>query len=238
MSEHLPNAATAEKSAFAVSLDLFRTDLFRFAARRTRNREDAEDITQQTMLQALRGLSGFRGLNLRAWMFSIARNLVTDRFREQDRAEIVSLDELPEECLGRGPQHIRSICECRERLNHCLACFALRAGLEEQIALLLSDVHGLPDKISAARLDMSVSGFKWLLHQARIRLHRHAGGTCPLVGKTGRAAFCAGAPGAQPGGERSVDRWAGESSRPYLSGLNEGALEQLRDELLRDLGVN
>jgi RNA polymerase sigma-70 factor (ECF subfamily) len=232
------DAAIASESSFADSLSPFRTDLFRFAARRTHNREDAEDITQQTLLQALRGLPGFRGLQLRAWLFSIARNLVNDRFREQERAEVVSLDELPEECLSRGPQQVRSICECRERLQHCFACFALQAGLEEQVALLLADVHGLSDKVSAARMSMPEPGFKWLLHQARRRLHRHAGGTCPLIGKTGSTAPCAAAPGAQPAGEQSVDRRLNGSSRPYRSGLSEGALEQLRRQLVRELGIN
>jgi RNA polymerase sigma-70 factor (ECF subfamily) len=237
MPENRQDAAGTGESAFAVSLDCFRTDLLRFVARRTRNLEDAEDITQQTMLKALRGYSGFRGLHLRGWLFSIARNLVTDRFREQDRAEIVSLEELPEECLGRDTQHVHSICECRERLKHCFACFALQAGLEEQVALLLSDVHGFPDKVSAERMHLPVSGFKWLLHQARNRLHRHAGGTCPLVGKSGREAFCAGAARAQPVGDHSASRPGSGSSRPYRSSLGEGALEQLRQELLGSLGI-
>jgi RNA polymerase sigma-70 factor (ECF subfamily) len=232
MSENRQDAATADEGGFVASLSLFRTDLFRFVARRTRSREDAEDITQQTMLQALRGISGFRGLHLRAWLFSIARHLIIDRFREQSRAEVVSLEELPEEWLGRGPQHVRSVCECRERLRHCFACFAAQAGLEEQVALLLADVHGLPDKVSAARMGMPVSGYKWLLHEARNRLHRHAGGTCPLVGKTGREAFCAGAPVARPVASHPMNG----SSRPHRSGLSEGAIERLRQELLRDLG--
>ena len=232
------NAATASESSFAASLGLFRSDLFRFAARRTRNREDAEDIAQQTLLLALRGLPGFRGLHLRAWLFSIARNLVSDSFREQDRADVLSIDDLPEESLSGGPQQVRSVCECRERLKHCFACFAMQAGLEEQIALLLADVHGLPDKISAARMGMAVSGFKWLLHRARNRLHRHAGGTCPLVAKTGSTAPCAGAPGAQPAGAPPFDRRLNGSSRPCRSGLREGDLARLRDELLGSLGIN
>jgi hypothetical protein len=74
------------------------------------------------------------------------------------------------------------------------------------------------------------------LYQARNRLHRHAGGICPLVGKTGRDAFCAGATGARPIVAQSASPVNG-SPRPYRSNLNEVALEQLRQKLLRSLGI-
>ena len=49
--------------------------LYNFAHWLTRNREDAEDLVQETYLKALRGFASFQpGTNFRAWIFKILRN--------------------------------------------------------------------------------------------------------------------------------------------------------------------
>jgi RNA polymerase sigma-70 factor (ECF subfamily) len=49
--------------------------LYNFAHWLTRNREDAEDLVQETYAKALKGFASFEaGTNFRAWMFRILRN--------------------------------------------------------------------------------------------------------------------------------------------------------------------
>lgn len=49
--------------------------LFNFACWLTRNREEAEDLVQETYVKALRGFGSFQpGTNFRAWIFRILRN--------------------------------------------------------------------------------------------------------------------------------------------------------------------
>ncbi len=49
--------------------------LFNFAHWLTQNREEAEDLVQETYAKALKGFSSFRlGTNFRAWMYRILRN--------------------------------------------------------------------------------------------------------------------------------------------------------------------
>jgi len=49
--------------------------LYNFAHWMTQNREEAEDLVQETYAKALKGFSSFRvGTNFRAWMFRILRN--------------------------------------------------------------------------------------------------------------------------------------------------------------------
>ena len=51
---------------------------------RTRNRDDAEDLTQVTFLRAYRGLSGFRGeAAFSTWLMQIALNVCTTHMRAQ-----------------------------------------------------------------------------------------------------------------------------------------------------------
>ena len=49
--------------------------LYNFAHWLSQNREEAEDLVQETYAKALRGFSSFRpGTNFRAWMYRILRN--------------------------------------------------------------------------------------------------------------------------------------------------------------------
>jgi RNA polymerase sigma-70 factor (ECF subfamily) len=49
--------------------------LYNFAHWLTQNREEAEDLVQETFAKALRGFSSFQlGTNFRAWMYRILRN--------------------------------------------------------------------------------------------------------------------------------------------------------------------
>ena len=49
--------------------------LFNFAQWLTRNREEAEDLVQETYVKGLKGFASFQsGTNFRAWMFRILRN--------------------------------------------------------------------------------------------------------------------------------------------------------------------
>jgi RNA polymerase sigma-70 factor, ECF subfamily len=49
--------------------------LYNFAHWLTQNREEAEDLVQETYLKALRGFASFQsGTNFRAWIFQILRN--------------------------------------------------------------------------------------------------------------------------------------------------------------------
>ena len=58
----------------ALAMPLF-DQLYNFAHWLTRNREEAEDLVQETYAKALKGFSSFQlGTNFRAWMYRILRN--------------------------------------------------------------------------------------------------------------------------------------------------------------------
>jgi RNA polymerase sigma-70 factor (ECF subfamily) len=65
-----PQSATFEELA----MPLF-DQLYNFAHWLAQNREEAEDLVQETYVKALRGFSSFQqGTNFRAWMYRILRN--------------------------------------------------------------------------------------------------------------------------------------------------------------------
>lgn len=82
--------------------------LYNFAHWLTQDRDEAEDLVQETYAKGLRGFQGFQpGTNFRAWMFRILRNtFLTSRTGlkstvplEEDASEIASSDLSPEDLL-------------------------------------------------------------------------------------------------------------------------------------------
>ena len=86
--------------------------LYNFASWLTRNREEAEDLVQETYLKAWQGFSSFQlGTNFRAWMYRILRNaFLTSRTGLQatmtvpldpheDGIELATVTETPESLL-------------------------------------------------------------------------------------------------------------------------------------------
>ncbi|WP_347372559.1 RNA polymerase sigma factor [Aequorivita sp. Q41] len=72
-----------KESILKDSVHQFGTKLFGFIRKRTRNEEDAEDILQDVWYQ----FSNFANVedleNIGAWLYRVARNRVTDRYRKK-----------------------------------------------------------------------------------------------------------------------------------------------------------
>jgi RNA polymerase sigma factor (sigma-70 family) len=79
-----------------------RAPLYRRAMRLTRNRADAENLLQDTMLSAYVGFHRFReGTNLNAWLHRILTNNYIDTYRQTQRQPVVYLRaEITEELVA------------------------------------------------------------------------------------------------------------------------------------------
>lgn len=107
-------AQNGDGEAFACIYDRYLDQIYGFVYAKVRNRELAEDLTSDVFLRALRSLPRFswQGVDLGAWLVTIARNRVTDHFKSartrlehptddvplHDRGA-ASGDELPETAL-------------------------------------------------------------------------------------------------------------------------------------------
>ena len=83
--------------------------LQRGAMRLTNNRQDAEDLLQDTMLLAYAGFGSFHeGTNLTAWMFRIMQNAWISRYRKKHRRPPeVLIDYFTESTLAVEALHVR-----------------------------------------------------------------------------------------------------------------------------------
>lgn len=81
-----------DPDAFAAEVLGFLDPLYATALRLTRNRADAEDLVQDTLVRAFRFSDRFeRGTNLKAWLYTILHNTWRNRRRDASR-EAVEVD--------------------------------------------------------------------------------------------------------------------------------------------------
>ena len=92
--------APALAEAFERLVRRHRSEIFRTVFRLSRNREDAEDLTQITFMNAYTALQrGAQPDAPRAWLHAIARNAGSRRYRQQRLVEVELEDE-----LARSPE--------------------------------------------------------------------------------------------------------------------------------------
>ncbi len=73
---------------FNVQLSTLRPTLKAFTRRFTNNREESNDLVQDTLLKALTYRSKFReDTNLKGWLFTIMRNTFINNYRKNQRAK-------------------------------------------------------------------------------------------------------------------------------------------------------
>ncbi len=75
---------------FQTNLMSLQSNLFNFAMMLTSNRDDANDLLQDTTLKALDNQEKFaEGTNFKGWVFTIMRNIFINNYRRASRAATV-----------------------------------------------------------------------------------------------------------------------------------------------------
>jgi RNA polymerase sigma-70 factor (ECF subfamily) len=149
--------------------DLYREhlrDVYSYCYYRIGNHHDAEDLTEQTFLQAYRHFERARresdGRPLRPWLIRIAHNLAANYHRDRSRRPTAALDNIePVE----HPHGTERVVEGRERMR------AVMAGMEElsddrREALIMRFSLGMSNREIARALGRSDGATKVLIHRA------------------------------------------------------------------------
>jgi RNA polymerase sigma factor (sigma-70 family) len=154
-----------------------RSEIFRTVFRLSRNREDAEDLTQITFLNAYAALQrGAQPEAPRAWLHAIARNAGSRSFRQRRIVEV----ELDDETSSPVGEDVTSVAELQAALA--------QLTLNQRAALLMREVGGLSAREIATRLGISPGAVATLLFRARRALRAELEGTPdwrPLLGGAG-----------------------------------------------------
>lgn len=155
--------------------------LYRTALRLSRNPQDAEDLVQETYLNAFRSLDRFEeGTNLRAWLFRILNNAFISQYRRRKRRPSNSLDDVSDFYLydhlvegGIAPAQENPEREVLNRIGDEAVLAALEAlPVEFRQVELLADVEGFSYREIADILSIPIGTVMSRLYRARRRLQQ------------------------------------------------------------------
>ncbi len=157
--------------------DTFQRDIHAFLRGATRDAETAEDLTQETFVRLLREVrAGRTPDNVRAWLYTVAANLVTSRGRRMVVAERFK-SILADRGVGEDPAHDLVRSERRALVQRGLD----QLPVDARTALLLS-AHGFSGREIARILGRTEGATRSLLTRARIRLRERLMELDPDVG--------------------------------------------------------
>lgn len=146
------------------TIDELNPALFRFALRFVHRPEEAEDLVQETWLNALRGASHFDGRSsLRAWLNGILRRRAVDHFR-RTRPTTPFDDQLADDTVSPLEQ-LDS-----ENAAFLAAAAAADLPLLERTAVMLCDVQDVDRDRAAAQMQISRGHLRVVLHRAHQKL--------------------------------------------------------------------
>jgi RNA polymerase sigma-70 factor (ECF subfamily) len=181
-----PERADAELAALARAGDeaafeeLFRRHRRRvalIAARFFRQRQQVEEIVQESFAKAFFALGEFangRDASFAAWLARISFNVCYDELRRQKRRPEGALEEATEEESVRLRERLRGGPDAEgQAVSRDLATKLLaRLAPEDRLVLVMLDVEGLSAAEIAGLLGWTVSKVKVRAHRARAHLRR------------------------------------------------------------------
>jgi RNA polymerase sigma-70 factor (ECF subfamily) len=143
-----------------------------FVARRVAA-SDVDDVLQDVFVRMQRHLADLRDEErLAPWVFSIARNVVTDHHR---RRREVDGDGAPEPIAEPGEDDALT-----ESLTGCVARFVAELDPDAREAITLVELQGMSQKDAAELLGLSHSGMKSRVQRGRAELRRMFERACAI----------------------------------------------------------
>lgn len=163
-------------TAFENALNTHLNELLNFARSKINNDELAADAVQESLLKALKAQGTVKDeATIRAWLYSILRNTITDLYRKQARNKQENLN--PD--IFYSADEIDTLaCSCMEKLI---------PSLNKDYAFLIRELelNRKPTREIEKRLNLSRNALKVKRYRARIQLKQRLEETCRLCARHG-----------------------------------------------------
>ena len=178
MSDPPPTTAAPTPTPESVFRE-FAPRIYHLARRMLGNDADAEDVTQDVLVQVIRKLDTFRGdAQLATWLHRVTVNAALafrqKRANRQKRETTEAADDVLEAAPVGGPVKRWNVGPDEPVLATEQAAVIERAIAELpgpfRDVYVLADVEGLPNQEIADMLGMSIPAVKSRLHRARLRM--------------------------------------------------------------------
>jgi RNA polymerase sigma-70 factor (ECF subfamily) len=188
-----------DATAFTPFVESFQSKVFQYTWMMCGQREDAEEVAQDTLLKVFESFDQLREPeHVKAWVFRIARNYCLMKRRRSVFApeRELSLDELmpglAPDSDSRGTAGSARVRDQRELPEQGLLRRELNRELEMAMqelpanyrsVVLLRDVEGLSTTEAAEALELSEDVVKQRLHRGRLALRKRLAGYLTPAGK-------------------------------------------------------
>lgn len=159
-------ARAGNPGAFETIVDRYQGRLLGFCRQMLGSTEDAEDVLQEVFVNAYRAmLADEREINLRPWLYRIARNRCLNYLRKPKADAQESMDMIPAVDAASTAERVHNREEFRQILSD-----VNKLPETQRAALLLREMDALSYEEIAAAMETTVPSVKSLLVRARISL--------------------------------------------------------------------
>ena len=189
MSEHddvqlARDLLSGRPGAFDRFVETFRTKLFQYSFLMCGQREDAEEVSQETLMKMFENLDQLREPErVKAWVFRIAKNACLMKRRKSVFAPSreLSLEELMPASDTEGERRQLQIADWSALPDDLALRAELKTALDKAISelpelyrsvLLLRDVEELSTEETAQALEVGIDVVKTRLHRARLAVRQ------------------------------------------------------------------
>ncbi|HET9720926.1 MAG TPA: sigma-70 family RNA polymerase sigma factor [Solirubrobacteraceae bacterium] len=166
MASQTPTSKADLDAAFTQLYRKHLRDVYSYSYYRVGNHHDAEDLTEQTFLQAYRhlerALRESNGRPLRPWLIRIAHNLAANFYRDRSRKPESAIEDAD---MISAPHTTEALVEGREELATILEGVRQLPD-DRREALIMRFALGMDNREIARALGRSDGATKVLLHRA------------------------------------------------------------------------
>jgi len=175
-----------DQGAVAELAERYSSRIYQLALRHMKNREDAEEVTQDVLMKVYLKVDAFRGdAALSSWIYRITFNTAMSRLRtnrlarvaDQERERLLAASEEGGE-MPRTPKHPA---DWSRMPDDALLRSQLRLAVTEAISelpeiyrapVMLRDIQGLTTEEASSRLRLKDQTLKSRLHRGRVMLRK------------------------------------------------------------------
>ena len=178
-------AQRGDEDAFRKLVETYRRELHAHCYRMTASLDDADDMVQEVLLRAWRGLRGFEGRSsIRSWLYRIATNVCLTEISKRPRrvlpadvseaggdapGEALWITPYPDVAMGTddGPAGPEGRYERRESIELAFIAALQHLPANQRAALILRDVLGFRAREVAEALETTTAAVNSALQHAR-----------------------------------------------------------------------
>lgn len=180
--EFIEKLRSGDAEAFGTLVTRYTSDIYALLLRITEDVKEAEDLTQETFLRALKSIKKFRGdADLKTWLFRIAINQSKNRLRwwkRRKREKMVSMDapindsQMPlSETFSSDSKNPEENVLQKEQMTTLLKALQALPDIFRE-AVVLCDIEGLSYEEIANVLEINIGTVKSRIARGREELRK------------------------------------------------------------------